>query len=911
MINKGLLPRTFDPFLDENMIFLRRASARLRGPAKIYKQIPPRVCPHCLIQSRYKSWINPLGRYDIKNEPSIAKNMIIEEPETMRNTKHEDYVLQIKHYLKSTDVPTKLRLKILRSNLSDLIKSSPDTNFTPDIILLLNKVFLELYEINDRQINDNLLMYDDCLLLFEKSLNASRAQSQNKTQLSQYMGMLSQYFLAKGKNEVPTKVLLHILDLASLVRHGSFKKSLTILLRSNIISETFTEYLFDHYETKGTVNLQFYEDILSASKASGNSTLLNDTFYKSYITHIENTFQDSYPEVHEYKLFERSIDRIDLLTNSQIINLIEFEKVSINILLQILKLISEISSVKSSDASTKSMQKILNYLTIGNYLAKLKLVEQVLCQQDFDDDTLVESLLVAASSLSYSKFSFDIVSFVKTDSIRFPEPLSIPYLIFQLCLSERTEADRFNIVKEELDKSGIIAVSNTEEYLNKILKLLLASGSILPNGPFIQGLISYFERHFGVERSVFSYKYQIDAAIKLKDHKLALELFDESLRSSWVAEMQPTLALTLNNLIILLCLNIRSIDDIFPIFTRIKQQMVNTTCNIRAIKALSEKMLESEYVGDLIEFLKRELPPIKKDDRVKLPIDKEFGKDYRELFDILHSFVITYTNEDSYETNWVLYGELHKYFNAPPESYLPAMKFFCDHDRLNASLLIFRQMRMLNELHGDVQHFPPLREIYMYLFQTFGDKFYQDGVEEIHESLKMDLSLQRQDIDLQNCVLNAYSNLQEVGKAKDLFLTISSNSKQFGGINEDTIIIMIKTYTYSDMMYVEKFWNNLSKYNIVPNYLIFRQYLIAHVYHGLVDDAFQLVDEMKDYDFEFTEDTMVTLYNYCLEKDKQERIAKWAQENHRELWDKAISSGSLRMAGDYMPLNNLIAESSS
>ena len=120
---------------------------------------------------------------------------------------------------------------------------------------------------------------------------------------------------------------------------------------------------------------------------------------------------------------------------------------------------------------------------------------------------------------------------------------------------------------------------------------------------------------------------------------------------------------------------------------------------------------------------------------------------------------------------------------------------------------------------------------------------------------------------------------------------------------------MLKTFTYSDMMYVQKFWNDLSLYGVLPNYAIFKQYIIAHVYHGLVDEAFEVLKEMEDYDIEFSSDLLLAMHNYCLEVPAQEKVKSWAQKNFPDKLESLAEKGLLKPATNYVPNENLIAES--
>ena len=45
---------------------------------------------------------------------------------------------------------------------------------------------------------------------------------------------------------------------------------------------------------------------------------------------------------------------------------------------------------------------------------------------------------------------------------------------------------------------------------------------------------------------------------------------------------------------------------------------------------------------------------------------------------------------------------------------------------------------------------------------------------------------------------------------------MSLEPKDAGGVDETSATIMIKAYTYNDLIYVQKFWDNLSMFGLVP-----------------------------------------------------------------------------------------------
>lgn len=893
-------------------------------------------------RSYSSSWFNLLSKFNNHKKTNALEKetFIIEEPNesTEQTSVEAKYFNEFKHYLKTTDIPMNLRRGIISDKLSEFIHKIPNFNLDSSTFSILNSVFLHLFNLNGRSFTDSktgkikgVLSNEDLMLLFEKSSVAITSHSTQNLILPEYMAILAHHYLTQGSDPIPVQLLVYVVDLGSSVRYSDLRKTLRLLVENKETSLTpeFTMHLLNYYDKKSKLNLSVFEDILFVKHMHPNANIIDDYFYNKFIEYVEKLYEDIPPRVHEYKNLEKDIDRIQNITNTKLIKNTNLDEISAGVLIKLMRLVGELDTVNRSEETQKSVVKILDLLvnqTSEKLPQTFENIRKELFKQNFGNESLAESLLLItwANTDKYSALSQMLGEYIESDKVKYSESLIFQIKAYDLIVSfpDGTSEKELTDALIEYVNGNSISLQNQEnkldsekidysEMYNRIIQALVLSGKVSPRGYFTQTITNHFVKSFGIEPSVYSYKYRLDKAIDLSNHVQAINIFEDSLENftQWPCSSDPTIHRSLNDLITLTCQEMEDIQSIFPIFSKIKQQMVNTQSNVGAIKAMAFRMLQAEYVGDLIEMLKRELPKINKDDTIKLPISGEYGRKYRELFDMLHNFVISYSNESTHETNWVLYGELHKYFHVPYESYLPAIRFFCEHDRLNAALIIFRQIRKLSELHGDHSHLPPLRDIYMYLFQVFGDKLYEEGVEEVHEYLKMDLNIPKQDIALQNAILNAYSNLQEVGKAKDLFISMSSVPKINGGINEETVQIMIKTYTYSDMIYVQKFWNNLSQYGIVPNNSIYKQYLIAHVYHGLVEDAIQLTEEMHDYDLEVSTDTLISMHNYCIEAADQTKVAEWAGLNHKEKWESVIASGYLKGAEKYMPENNLIVGS--
>ncbi|CCE86188.1 Piso0_005844 [Millerozyma farinosa CBS 7064] len=855
---------------------------------------------------------------------SVPKNYVIEDPANGQAEDIDDECISaMKHYLKTSEVPPKLRLKLLGGKFQEYIHKEDGRSTNTKTLGVLNNVFWELYKSNNNSVVDEDskkvmgdLEIDDIVILFMKSSASFIKKQESVVNLPAYVAVLATH-ITKNHAIYPPDILAEVVLLAYSVNNIRLDYALMSLIENDekaLSSEVLT-FLFKRLDEQKLLTLKDFESVTNIS-----NVLLTSEFYDVYISYLDQLFSEI-PEVHEYENEDKNITKIQHMTSS-IIEKTDLNIIELNMRFKLIKLCHELLSVYHCDLLKTDIKKILDSFT--NNTEKdvdpdvLSNIESYHREDEEFIDVLFSSLWETGTTKSVFIRQLNQL-ILNNDEFSVPLKFQARFYNHLILQGEKyTEKDLGDkIIKgletdfeewrrnEEVESELEDMAKEIEMRLNNIL---LYTNSGQPSGPCLRLVRQYFTKNFSFKTNAELYKYRIDSAVSRKNLPQAIEAFEESTEDlvEWNCATNLSLRRTLNDLIVLLCEKTEDISAIFPTFLQIKQQL-GLQCDINAVTALAIRMLEAEYVGDLIEMLKRELPNIKKDDIKKLPTTGIIGEKCRKLFDILHDFVITYENEKTFETNWVLYGELHKYFLIPYESYLPAMKFFCKHKRLNAALIIFRQIKMLSELHGQHGNLPPSREMYLFLFQEFGNQLYQDGVEELHEYLKTDTNINSRDILLANCILNAYSNLQEVTKARDLFIAMSSLPKEEGGINEETIQIMIKTYTYSDLLYVRKFWDNLSTYGIVPNYDIYKQYLIAHVYHGFMSSAIELTGNMEDYNLKLSSDTILAMNNYCLETSGQDELEKWAKENHGEIWDEVTSSGKLRRADNYVPENNLIA----
>lgn len=871
------------------------------------------------------AWYSPLSQFGRKRDPARPTSgtnaaIQIEEPETRHagpSQRPTALIQDLKHYLK-TDIPDTLQNKILRDKLLQLVATVPDFGVDSAIIPLINKVFLRLRALGGTKtkspVKDLQLPMDEMLKLFERSVLAITAPRAGAgVYVPEYVALLAKFFL-QTTQAVPPNIFVYVVELGRwALADASISGPLRLLLNNSRIklSAGFTAALLKFLAFRGELGVQQYSDIFNCVVASGRyHEMIGEEFFASFIGHVERLYQEP-PKVHEYIDLGRSVDFIQSITNDMIkaVNKLA-QNTSTSTILKLARFSHELETVNLVGDPFSMLLLVKLIESRSEEQLVYDEVRRVIFLQPLDDEALAETLLLMSwSDARLHGLARMLSEFISADDVKFSLPLRIQARVAQVVHdgagSEGIVCNRVCASISELlkDDHPDLQLLHTQ-----VLQVALTSEDIPARGYFTQSLLQFFTSLGMSEPSVYAFKYQLDRAVDRADHVQAVNVFEDSLELfvQWPSSTDPTVSFSLNRLIVLVCDKMDNIEDVFPIFTKVKQQMVNCQCSIDTINAMTPKMLQGEFVGDTIELLNRELPLIKKEDALKLPLA---NPKYLQLFQTLHGFVLTYQKESTFETNWVLYGEVHRFFNVPYELYLPAMRFFGDRDRLNASLIIFRQMLRLSELHGDHQHLPPLREHYMYLFQTFGNKLYEEGVEEVHERLKMDLAMPKQDAELQNCLLNAYLNLQNVLRAKDVFLAMLANPKLEGGVNEESIQIMIKTYTYSDIAYVKKFWNNLSKYGIIPNYSIFKQYLIAHVYYGLTSEAIELTrTEMKDYELQVLSDVLLSMFNFTLDLDKQKVIAQWAENEHPHEWSQVLESGLLKPAAKYRPDTSILVE---
>ncbi|CAX44128.1 conserved hypothetical protein [Candida dubliniensis CD36] len=839
----------------------------LIGPVLRYRVLPVTR----MISTRSSLGAKHFLKKDLR---SSNKNHIIEEPKPYKDPKIQLIYNEIATYLSADadKMPNNIKSKILQRKMISLLSLDGVQEKS------------EVMEVLELVVNNGLkkqIPLEISILVFSKYFNEI-IESGSTFANSVVKSLLSNI------DKLPTATVIQLIDYTQDKNVADLSVILKSLQTKVQYNDFIEEYLF-HLKETGKFNLKTFEELIMLNE-------IHDSLITYLDEYIQLLFEDNIPEVHCYTNLEYNLDRIQMLLNN-LIEKVDFKDIAVESVIKLFKLNWEILSANRCEASARNGDKILNYVQ-----DKVEPVKSFIFRQNLDDESLLEIILFSGWSYPSKALAKEVSNFVIADDVKFS-----PYVRFQseiYCLAHS------NLPEQELLGQIINKTPqnlDTDLVCEKVIQALMTS-DIPPTASILDKIIS----GLAVEQSVYSYKYRIDKAISNNDHESALKLYNRSISNvtQWSEYTHdPSIVLTLNNLIQCLVNNL-PMKEAFPLFQNVKAQL-QKEINIDTINAIVPKILQEDMTGDIIELMNRELPKIPKDSPIKLPMEQPFGYKYYQLFDTIHEYCITNTKDKRMVNNWYLYTHCYNYFFIPHDRILPTMKFFCENERWNGALRIFKKVIEMSQLHGEHKHKPPTREMYLYLINEFGDKLYEDGVIEVHELLKMDLNLAKQDKELQHSIMNAYCNLQEVGKVRDLFLSMSLEPKESGGVDETSATIMIKAYTYNDLIYVKKFWDNLSMFGLVPDYQMFKQYLIAYSYHGCIEKSIEIADSIQDYELELTSDLLTSMHNFCYQIEGQEKLKTWAQSNHPEIWQQAVESGKLIDASGYKPNENFLVAGSS
>ncbi|KAI5953737.1 hypothetical protein KGF57_003946 [Candida theae] len=779
---------------------------------------------------------------------------ILEGPQSYKNPIAQQYHNEFTTYLADPKVPNTLLKKLVYSKIESLVEHSIGEEGV-DVLGFVLKNF-----------NKN---RSDEQLPLQLSIKIFNSMHQHLLSMRPDFleGIMRQ--LVANVHTLPDETLILVLDFIA----GQQVKVEQFLhrLEFRINDEFMTKYI-EFMKSQNKLTLDVFESMCKIR--------VNDSLIFALNGYVEKLYGNNLPPIHCYDDLERSLDRVQMLVCSVIESLDERSS-SISALFTIFKLNEEFLQVSASCSSAvRGGEKLIRGLS-----SRFKEVLNSLRGQSEPDDALIEALMYAARGTD-TNFCNALAEHILAD----------PKYAQQIKVGAK-------IIDTSLTQESLESILKSEEMTEQMFEVVIQAVS--KSHPHLSNFAFEFYRRNGLLPSAKVFKSMLDKAINDNDYKLAFKIFNDSTTYiQWPDYYNDlTISKTLNDLIQCVVLNI-PIRESFPMFRKIKAQL-QQQINVDSINALASAMLEANLVGDVLEMLKRELPNIK-DERLRLPIDKPFGYKYLKLFNTLHTYAITNTFDKTVTNNWYLFTHLYKYFHIPEDRILPTLRFFCQHDRLNGALLIFNKMVDQHQLHGNHSFQPPSPEMYMYLLSEFGDKLYEEGVIQLHDWLKMDTNIPRVDLQLTNVIMNAYCNLQDVAKVRDLFIAASINDK----VDEESAVIMIKAYTYNDLHYVEKFWDNLSKFDLIPNYDMYKQYLIAYSYYGKTERAFELVEKIDEYDLAVNEDLLLNLHNYCYIEDKQQEIKDWAKTNYATLWSNVVKSGLLVEATGYKPHEHFLVDGS-
>ncbi|KAG7661682.1 uncharacterized protein J8A68_004835 [[Candida] subhashii] len=836
----------------------------------------------------------------------IKKALFVDESIKKENPVVNRCYNEIKEYVDNESMDPNLKAEMIQQNIASLLHENMTRN---EFFKVLDLAILHLQELS-RNNDIELLPLESSTILFEKvsDMILSEQEQGRKPHLPTFIRIVISHLL-KNVNNLPHSTLLALVDLGSQLE--SFKLALQSLVfaKGEQLPENFSTLLVEYFKRKGRLSLEVFEELVLLSEHEPK--LVDEGIISSLKSYIETLYEDAAPETHCYIDLERNIDRVHMLVTN-LTEQLSLEKISMKAVLMLFRLNYELLAINNHQESEKQLNRILDYLVDPPTDQKFSDVNDIIFEQNLDDEALAEALLVSAwSSLKYHSLAQSITLFILGDSIKFSPELRLQACAYPKIHEDLTEVQAFETMTEIMDTFEN-DISDRSHCFDRIIQAASTSPSIEPNGKFVELLTGYFAEEYLIEPSRKSFKYRIDRALQQNEVSAAVDIYSASIENgnTWTAEAQdPTIFKTLNDLIVEVTNgSVEDEEHWVAIYQSVSAQ-AQSPLNVEAITNVVAAYLKTDAIAEADQCMHKNLPEINRDTIYRLPSDKQYGYKYRKLFDVIHDFIITYKGRP--EKAWYFYVALNEFFFLSHETILPALKFFCDNGLLSSALTILKTVVERSQMHGKHPNLPPTREMYMYLLTEFGNKLYEQGVLDIHEIIKMDVNLLESDIELENCILNAYANLQDITRARRLFLSMSTKPKEAGGINEESVQIMVKAYSYNDIHHVQDFFEDLPQFGVVPNYAIYRQYLIAYVYHGFAERAIEVAEEMPKYDLEVSGDALICMYNYCASKHGQQLIADWAEKKHPKEWANVVESGLLIESSGYRADESVIAASSS
>lgn len=500
-----------------------------------------------------------------------------------------------------------------------------------------------------------------------------------------------------------------------------------------------------------------------------------------------------------------------------------------------------------------------------------------ICKDENSLKTYIRAL-VNNTSLSYEERKIAgnmlIDSFKKNSKSKLTKGLFDVYVQWQVFVPGKLDTNSKEYLLEHKDSVDDFTYSST------VASVAYSNSQDIDTQ--VSDMFEFFEVNFeDLDRTLETYSILMERGIKRNDLKYTKEIFEKSLNDgvSWISN--PNALYRFFNL-----LATEEGADVFEVFQWYKKVKVFLKyLDSKSYNSLMKLFLQKELIGDAITSLEKELPPLEKDTKYSV-------SQYPDLFNTMYQWILNFNGDP--EVSWALYGELQKYFHVPYDAYFPLMKKFVSLKRPDAAFMIFQKIKKLHRTTGSIP--PPTPEMYSYLFQVFGEDLYEEGVKNLHIIMKMDLQLNT-DINVMNALLGSYCNLQEYFRTQEIFDQIISMPKD-KGVNNETMTIMLKCYTYVSLSHVKSFWDNMYEYDIIPNEENFKQYIIAHCYHEQYDSALQIASNMKDFDLLVTPEIIESLYNWTEGEDKKQKVEDWASKNHKLMWNN-IKKQKLKSKEDF------------
>ncbi|ODV97682.1 hypothetical protein PACTADRAFT_140717 [Pachysolen tannophilus NRRL Y-2460] len=457
-------------------------------------------------------------------------------------------------------------------------------------------------------------------------------------------------------------------------------------------------------------------------------------------------------------------------------------------------------------------------------------------------------------------------------------------------------------IKEKLIKAySLLENSDLEKIFNKLILICTYCDK---SDLYISQLRSFFKEKIKIDEDCLSFAILINNELNKGDSNRAWKLFLESIGPKyyidWSTDEDGMYLSVLFKAFTHYCHD--TTDDIKTIFKNYKLlKSVGQRLDYNAISAFLAKLIESDYVGDGIELLERELsaPETLQGEEERRNAMRYDSTSLPEIYDQLYSLILTYNKNE--ETNWVVYNYLCKKFRISFDHFLPVMQKFMSLNRPNACLIIFQQMLKFNKEYGLKL---PDETIYCFLFRNFGKQLYEDGVFKLHLYLKTDISINL-NINILNSVLEGYCHLQDFLKTRDVFDQACSLPES-RGVNNETITLMLKANTYTSLRNLQLFWNNLSEVTggsyLILNEENYEQYLIGFCYHDEYDGALALAEEWRvNKDIEIGDKILKSLYNWTLLPEKREKVIEWCGKYFPKQYKRLLERKELNVNNFELP----------